>query len=304
VNNEERKKSNADASVTYNDNKVTENINVHELSDPQMIAKLYPDSLPTEINDTTRKLKSKSKFVEGNCGTISSSIKPRLIYLPNDFTIDLPECCKILTSVLHELILKEFRKTTFICNNVKEIVFIRYAFETLGQPLPLLYAPYLLGHLPDSEEKRSILDGWRNVGSHLITDYRSIRGWESSSCVSFVDPNEKYANHVLIEVITRATSKLDLFVIASSKSKDESTSCLSKILDGWSDCKEEIKVVEEIKVQIEPLNEEIILRFKLSFGSHSGTVKVTKKDKSTFMEIKKSIQKKRKDNFDNGKAYE
>jgi len=246
----------------------------------------------------TRKLKSKSKFAEGDCGTISSKIKPKLIYLPDDFTLDIPESCRIFTQVLEELILKSSQKTTFICNDVKEITFIKYALETLKHPKPIIYAPYLLGQLPGSKEKRIIVGRLNNeVGSHLITDYRSFRGCETSNCISIVDPNEKYANHVLIEVITRATSKLDLFVIASSKSKDESSSCWSKILADWSDC----DLVEKIEVQIKPHK---MSKFNLSFGSHSETVKVTKEDKSRFTKIKNSIQIERPDNFDNGKAYE
>jgi len=115
---------------------------------------------------------------------------------------------------------------------------------------------------------------------------------------------------VLVEVISRATSKLDLLVIASPKSKNESAccfskwiskdksiSCWSKILANWSD----YDLVEEIKVQIEP--QKMPTKFTLSFGSHSETVMVTKQDKNTFAEIQKSIQMDRQDDFDNGKPY-
>jgi len=61
-------------------------------------------------------------------------------------------------------------------------------------------------------------------------------------------------------------------------------SCWSEILADWSD----YELVEEIKNQIK--RQKMPNNFTLSFGSHSETVKVTKKDKSTFSEIKNSIQ--------------
>jgi len=59
--------------------------------------------------------------------------------------------------------------------------------------------------------------------------------------VFFINPNEEYENHALIEMITRSTSNLDIFIYPSTETKTELGSCLSNILDYWFEEEEAIK---------------------------------------------------------------
>ena len=280
---------------------------VYKLSDPQMIAKLYPDSLPNNIHDSTRLLKSKSNFVYGECSSICSPINSRLIYLPNDFSVENSKFFRIFAKLLEELTLKSYQKISFICNNINEITLVKYALELCQYP-SITYAPYLLGRLPNSEEKREVVKRLNNeVGSHLITDYRSFRGCETSNCFSFVDLNEKFASHVLIEVITRATSKLDLVVFPSSPSSStsslspsekESPSCWSKILASWN----EDDLINKIQVQVKC--HKVPDKFTIVWADKSHTIKMTKTDLKVLTTIQELVQKERQDNFDKEKPFE
>jgi len=272
------------------ENKTNEPIDTHMLGDPQMFVKRYPDALPSNIEDATRIIKSKQVFVEGECGTISSPKKPKLIYLPNEFSIEDFKYCTMLKKVLEEQVLRESQKISFICNDDKEIIAIKYALELLGHS-NITYAPYILENLPSFEEKCAVVE---KLNAYLITDYRSIRGCEDSHVVFFIDPNQTWACYVLIEMLTRATSRLDMLVYPSLKSNDEVPTCLKNILLEW----EKTDDIDQIKVEMEPRKRKLTVSIN-NFPYH---INIKKTDEKKFDDNRKWVETKRND-IDKKKAF-
>jgi len=269
-------------------------INIYKLHDPQMIVKMNLSSLPT---NTTRKMTTKFQFVYGECGAISGDITPQLIFLPDEFSIESSQSCRIFTEILKQLVLNTGQKVSFICKDVKEIVAIKYTLRILGF-CSITYAPYLLGQLPNNEEKCELNTRLhKEVNTQLITDHRSFRGCETSHCVFFIDPNEKYGNNVLIEVMTRATSRLDIFVYPSLKSENEVTSCLSKIITAWS--KEDL--IDKLCVRQCIRNKHTVT---ICWDDVHYDVIFTKTELDDFKAIQKSVENERKFHFDKRKAFE
>jgi len=233
--------------------KGAKDVNLLKITDSQILAKSNSES--NAAQNSTLILKSKSEFVDGECGTISSNTKPKVILLHDDFLISEGKSCRIFAEILNKLILQTIEGISFICNDLNELACISYALELSKFPY-ITYAPLLLGNLPSSKEKLEIKNKLNTFGCHLITDYRACRGCEFKHCVIFINPNEEFVNHAFIEMITRTISKLDIFVYPAIKRKEketyfferfwaaimkiffireeeEETLCLSKILTAW-----------------------------------------------------------------------
>ena len=219
-------------------------VDVSNSDDLSMLAKQFPDVLPKKNHKIVKKVGVKPEFVKGKCGnkTQSNSL-PQLIYLDKNFSFESKVSANVLAIILKSLCLKNDHRTTFICSNLNEVVFTNLALRTANCQ-PIEYAPYLRGTLPSREQKYNIIKQLNNEFNNLlVTDYRAFRGCESDHCILFIDPSEKYANHTLVEVMTRAISKLDIFVYPSTK---PTKSVLAKIFEAWD---ETIILTRRVKIK-------------------------------------------------------
>ena len=158
------------------------------------------------------------------------------------------------------------------------MVFITYALIAKSKKF-VTYAPYLLGQFPSTEYKLVKTDELNaEVGSHLITDYRSCRGCQFDHSVFFVNPNEEYANHAFIEMMTRTISKLDIFVYPFIK---DTKTCLRNILDSWNEEEDEIEI---IKIETK-LNRH---RCTISIGERNHVLRIEKSH--LFQQVQQSVQ--------------
>ena len=234
--------------VPSNRNVITENrpkkVDVSKIDDPSMIAKRFPDVLPNRNHKIVKQVAVKTEFVKGKCGTtIQSSSIPQLIYLNKNFSFESEVSGIILATILANLCLKKDHRPTFICSNLNEVALITFALITIGYQ-PIEYVPYLKGTFPSREQKFSIINQLnQDINRPLLTDHRSFRGCESEHCILLLDPAEQYANHILIEVMTRATAKLDILVYPSTKS---TKSLWFNIFASWNEsiCKTQVDVKE------------------------------------------------------------
>ena len=75
------------------------------------------------------------------------------------------------------------------------------------------YTPYLCSYLPSLEEKMEVLGKMRDEAAILVTDYRGFRGCEAEHCICFVNLDDLYGDHILVEILTRAVSRfLDKYI--------------------------------------------------------------------------------------------
>jgi len=287
---------------------------VTKLADPQILAKMNSEANKTR-SSAMLKLKSKSEFVDGNCGTICGKTKPKLIFLHKEFSISNGLSCRILTEILNKQILQTSQRISFICSDQNEIACITYALKICEHPF-LTYAPFLLGQLPSSEEKLCVIEKLnKNNSSHLVTDYRSCRGCEFEHCVFFINPNEEFINHALIEMMTRSISKLDIFVYPHTKTEtnenearslletvlsyisvlhstktelNDTTSCLQNILASWNDDDDdENKTIEKILIKTSSKNHKCTIYMG---NGDKKQIRFTQSELDTFQEIQQSVQ--------------
>jgi len=281
-------------------------IDVIKLADPQILAKMNSETNKTQTS-ALLKLKSKSEFVDGECGTICNDTKPKVIFLHDEFSISNGQSCRILTEILNKQILQTSQNISFICNDLNEIACITYALEICEHPF-FTYAPFLLGQLPSSREKMLVIEKlYKKTGNQLITDYRSCRGCEFEHCVFFINPNEQFVNHTLVEMMTRSISKLDIFVYPCTKTEEiktrsfierilsyisvnpstkiETTSCLANILACWDD--DEDNPIEKITIKASPKNH----KCTIDMGDNAKEqIRFTQSELNTFQEIQQSVQ--------------
>ena len=126
----------------------------------------------------------------------------------------------------------------------------------------------------------------KQIDSHLITDYRSVRGCEVEHCVLFMNPNQDYENHTLIEIITRSISKLNIFVypyIKTIEERPEKATCLSNILWSWNE--EEKENIDEVKIHIDQKK----CGYTICIGGESVHLRIQKSELQTFQEVHRSI---------------
>ena len=84
-----------------------------------------------------------------------------------------------------------------------------------------IYTPCLEVRLPNDEEKELIWSNSQTASSVLVSDHKGFRGCEAESIVTFVNQEDKFNNHILVEILTRAVVHLTLLVLPC-KSKDTS----------------------------------------------------------------------------------
>lgn len=214
-----------------------------KLHEPEALLKQF-SSLNREAS---KSLKTIYKYPNGESGhDIQSEEKPNLIYLPNEFQLDTAESVKILEHLLKRFCITNdgasFCQTTIICNNIEELRMVRFALRWMDERF-VEYTAYLRGHYPELEEKIRVFKNLREEAPVLVTDYRGFRGCQAEHCVCFVNQKDLYGDHILVEVLTRAISQLDLIVYSQEKPgkvtqssgdvlQDVHIPC-SKVLDAW-----------------------------------------------------------------------
>ena len=188
------------------------------------VSKLHePEALLKEFSslsrDSSKSLKTRYEYHRGSSGhSICSEINPNLIYLPNEFQLDTAESVKILQYLLRRFCITDDDdeggsscQTTIICNDIEELRMVRFALRWMDEDF-VEYTAYLRGHYPELEEKLRVFKKLHEEASILVTDYRGFRGCEAEHCVCFINQKDLYGDHILIEILTRAISRLDLIV--------------------------------------------------------------------------------------------
>ena len=233
-------------------------VDIAKLHEPEMIARKCDELLPKgESPEVLKRLDTKIKFRKGVSGiTINSSSKPQAIELDQAFLLTEPASGIVLSIVLHILCLDKQHKTTIICNDMEQLISTKFALDFLSVP-STVYAPYLLNECPSKLEKREVINKMKDPKRVLVTDYRGFRGCETDHCVTFVSRHEKYARHVLVEVLSRAVAKTDVIVLPGQSDVVVAGS-IGDVLRKW---KSE-NLVEESLVQISKVGDALKVTVK------------------------------------------
>ena len=182
-------------------------------------------NVQTSTSDTQDKITTSFSFVYGPTGHNISGKKPKLVFLP-------VACCDEVITVLLSFIISEYfgsRFPLFIANSLRNAKTLYHAAKTF-QENATLYIPYLQEIQPAVQEKDQILRDISN-SSILITDHRSFLGMESESVITIIDPNEKQGQHSLVEIISRCTNELLIFVHPFTDERKPET--VGNIIKDW-----------------------------------------------------------------------
>ena len=229
--------------------------------------------------------------------SIKGSNKPSIIYLDEGLDFESSKSALILSMIFEsECFIDKTKKTTIICNGWVEALLTMFGLKlsSFEDDEFCEYIPLLLNNgIPLKEEKKRI---WERC-SHpdhliLVTDFQGFRGCETEVCVTFIDPDESYLRHIVVEVLARAVTNLVVITLPSNSNGRKSTTQgnFRQVLDAW----EHKDVVDVYRINIYG-NE-----FSLKKGREKGEVlsigKFKIKDHEEFKNFKSTWEKK-KGNF-------
>ena len=213
--------------------------------DPEFIS----NDIPREPKDKlVSSLSTKFSFIESKCGiSFCSPTKPKLHLFSSSLNSYKSIVC---LSVVLENCIKDAEKVVIICTSKKMVEMMKMALDRIDLKKPYhIYIPYLLGPLPESQQKSEIIKASNSNNFILVTDYRSFRGCEAEKCIMFIDLNELIGPNIFVEILTRAVAYLDILVTPRNKTDAASNTSkvMSKVLSEWR----ERQLVSEVFVDLQ-----------------------------------------------------
>ena len=221
-------------------------LDTSRLHDPEIILK----DLPREPKDKlVLSISTKISFIESKCGiSFCSPTKPKLHLFSSSLTSYQSIVC--LSVVLGNCI-RDAEKVVIICTSKDQVETMKMALDRIDLKKPYhIYIPYLLGPLPESQQKSEIIKASNLTNFILVTDYRSFRGCEAEKCIMVIDLNELIGPNIFVEILTRAVAYIDILVTPRNKSNaasNTSKKVMSKVLSEWR----EKQLVSEVFVELQ-----------------------------------------------------
>lgn len=216
--------------------------NVISIPDFDSSLKFFSRTKTSRTNENT--LTTSIDFVNGKCGHDIKNKRAQLIYLPKNDALD-DTCVKVIHLILNNCGYHG-KYPVLIADSLQSANVLNRAAKACEKNT-VFYIPYLQRRIPTASEKDKLIGAHSSV---LITDHKSFLGMEHEAVMTIVDPAEEIARHSLVEIISRCTSYLWMFVL--SNCVEEKTGTVAEILDGW------IKngVVDTLHVKLETGDED------------------------------------------------
>ena len=191
---------------------------------------------------------TKISFIESKCGiSFCSPTKPRL----HLFSSSLASCeSNVCLSLVLGNCIKDAEKVVIVCTSKEQVETMKMALDRIDlKKCYHIYIPYLLGPLPESQQKSTIIKASNSTNFILVTDYRSFRGCEAEKCIMFIDLNEQIGPNIFVEILTRAVAYLDILVTPRNKTNAASNTSkvMSKVLSEWR----ERQLISEVFVDLQ-----------------------------------------------------
>ena len=219
-------------------------------------------------------LSTKISFIESECGiSLSSPTKPKLHLFSSSLNSYQSIVC---LSVVLEICIRDAEKVVIICTSKEQVEMMKMALDRIDlKKLYHIYIPYLLGPLPESQQKSEIIKASNSTNFILVTDYRSFRGCEAEKCIMLIDLNELIGPNIFVEILTRAVAYIDILVKPRNKSNAPSNTSkvMSKVLSEWR----ERQLVSEVFVELQADRTRIINQINVKI-TESGVTKTLSRE--------------------------
>ena len=209
----------------------TKQLDTSRFHDPEFISK----NLRRKPKDKlVSSLSTKFSFIESKCGiSFCSPTKPKLHLFSSSLNSYESIVC---LSVVLENCIRDAEKAVIICTSNEQVEIMKMALDRIELKKPYyIYTPYLLGPLPEGQQKFEIIKASNSNNFILVTDYRSFRGCETEKCIMFIDLNEQIGPNIFVEILTRTVAYLDILVTPRNKTNAASNTSkvMSKVLSEW-----------------------------------------------------------------------
>ena len=223
----------------------TKQSDTSRIHDPEFISK----NLPRQPKDKlVSSLSTQTSFIESECGiSFCSPTKPKLHLFSSSLNSYQSIVC--LSVVLGNCI-RDAEKVVIICTSKDQVETMKMALDRIDLKKPYhIYIPYLLGPLPESQQKSEIIKASNSTNFILVTDYRGFRGCEAEKCIMLIDLNELIGPNIFVEILTRAVAYLDILVTPRNKSyaASNTSKVMKKVLREWK----ERQLVSEVFVDLQ-----------------------------------------------------
>ena len=220
-------------------------LDISHFHDPEFLSK----NLRRKPKDKlVSSLSTKISFIESKCGiSFCSPTKPKLHLFSSSLNSYKSIVC---LSVVLENCIKDTKKVVIICTSKELVETMKMALDRIDLKKPYhIYTPYLLGPLPEIQQKSEIIKASNSTNFILVTDYRSFRGCEAEKCIMLIDLNEQIGPNIFVEILTRAVAYLDILVTPRNKTDAASNTSkvMSKVLSEWR----ERQLVSEVYVHLQ-----------------------------------------------------
>ncbi|XP_066920992.1 uncharacterized protein [Clytia hemisphaerica] len=254
------------------------------LHDPEKILKSTGDDASYEVVKT---LNTSVKFVDADCGhDFPSEILPRLFYFDENFTFDSVDAITTLSIILRQCLESRNEEgVALICNNIQEVKMTEAALLKSKTRKPVVFAPYLDIDVPLQKLKVDLVKNLENTDNVLISDYRTLRGLEVSHSIIIVDEEDIIGPNLLVEMITRTITDLDILVLPKTNKQSPPTT----IQNAFQKFDKQ-KLIHKIIVKVTKVNEatsSVELQGNGGETEHLEPLALTNEDLKRFDEIKK-----------------
>ncbi|XP_066923144.1 repetitive organellar protein-like [Clytia hemisphaerica] len=254
------------------------------LHDPEKILKSTGDDASYEVVKT---LNTSVKFVDADCGhDFPSEILPRLFYFDKNFTFNSVDAITTLSIILRQCLESRNEEgVALICNNIQEVRMTEAALMKSKTRKPVVFAPYLDIDVPLQKLKVDLVKNLENTDNVLISDYRTLRGLEVSHSIIIVDEEDIIGPNLLVEMITRTITDLDILVLPKTNKQSPQTT----IQNAFQKFDKQ-KLIHKTIVKVTKFNEattSVELQGNGGETEHLETLTLTDEDRKRFDGIKK-----------------
>ena len=203
----------------------------------------HPDIFTHKIKEASEVFETKYNFHECKNGVCIEGPKPRLIYLDEDLEIESARAATVMSKIL-EFSAEESMKTTVICKDLREAYLTLFGFNLsdFGDEEYCKYIPFLMNRgVPSIQDKKKVWErccSQTNSCDTLVTDFQGFRGCETEICILFIDPDELYSGHIMVEVLARAVTNLVAIILpkrkgAEGSAEPQKVGNFRQVLDAW-----------------------------------------------------------------------
>ncbi|XP_065642509.1 uncharacterized protein LOC136074136 [Hydra vulgaris] len=223
----------SDQSSERVENKFIDTNDFYDFDLDHMAKKITKSTINVDPNNY---METEYVFKSGIIGHSIKGEKPKVVHLPFD-DITNKQSVKLLSIMLEKLCFNVLRKTVVICSNMEEVQSIAYAIDIIGNFEAVTYSPHLQQISPSLETKIAVKKKLTNDMNILVTDCKDFSGEESASVILFVNPEEVFLRHLLVDAISRSNSNLIVFVKKCEGNNEplDKDKTIGNVLINWSE---------------------------------------------------------------------